>query len=413
MGQQSMAGVGQLPNPWGKPSALGAGMGKGSHPFAHDADPFHGMVAGGFPKGKGKGKGKGKEGKEGKDGKGKREDAPREPMPCSRCNSFFVCTKTAEKEGKGGGREHCTNSKCERSLHYMLLTPAQKKLFLAANLAAKEAAAAEARLAATRAEADAVAAAAIPGPSPAAHTTAWVADATVVINDTQYSPLTPASAAAAAGHSDTDVSSPGGEPANPAAWAHLGAYGKAACPPTRDPSPANLALMGGHLPRGPPAAGAAVETVDLLFQTRADAGGSPSPASSQAAGPSAPPAADADNLAASLSAMWPDGQASTQAEMMQWAVNELAACRADALRDKEALRAAQQQIAAAEDQLRVAALGAQESGDIRMRQQQRIAELVQQEADRRARVAELAGALDRAAEAVHRAKAVYNSLLEF
>ena len=365
------------------------GKGKPYHPFAHDADPFHGMIAGGCPKGKGKGKGEGKSGREG----------PRTPAACARCNSFFVCRKTAEKERKGGGKEHCTNPRCERSLHYMGLTPAQKQLFLAANLAAKEAAAAEARLAATRAEADAVAAAATPGPSPAAHTTAWVADATVVIDDTQCSPLTPPSAAAAAGHSDTDVSSPGGEPANPAAWAHVGAYGKAACPPTKDPSPANLAFTGGHLPRGPPAAGAAVETIDLLSQTPADAGGSPSPAASQAAGPSATPAADADDLAASLAAMWPDGQAGTQAEMMQWAVSELAARRAAALRDWEALRAAQQQIAAADDQLRVAALGAQESGGTRMRQQQRIAELVQREANQRARLAQLAQALDRAVDA--------------
>ena len=225
------------------------------------------------------------------------------------------------------------------------------------------------------AEAAAVAAAAIPRTSPAAGPAAWVADATVVIDDTQHSPLTPADAAAAAGHSDMDVSSPDGQPTSPASWAQIGAYGKSRGPPTKDPSPTNLDFMGGHLPKGPSAAGAAVETVDLLSQTPADAGGSPSPATAQAAGPGAPPAADADALAASLAAMWPDGQG-TQAEMLQWAVNELATRRADAQRDKEAFHTAKQQMAAAEDQLRVAALGVRESGDIRMAQQRRIAELV-------------------------------------
>ena len=170
--------------------------------------------------------------------------------------------------------------------------------------------------------------------------------------------------------------------------------------------------MGGHLPKGPSAAGAAVETVDLLSQTHADAGGSPSPNAAQAAGPGAPLAADADALAAPLAAMWPDGQG-TQAEMLQWAVNELATHRADAQRDREALHTARQQMAAAQDQLRVAALGAQEDGDIRMAQQRRIAELVQREANRRARLAQLAQALDRAVDALAKAKAVYNSLLEF
>ena len=98
----------------------------------------------------------------------------------------------------------------------------------------------------------------------AAGAAAWAAGAPIVIDDTQHSPLTPADAAAAAGHSDTDVSSPDGLPADPAAWARLGAYGKAKGPPTKDPSPANLAFMRGHIPHGPPAAGAAAETVDLL-----------------------------------------------------------------------------------------------------------------------------------------------------
>ena len=51
-----------------------------------------------------------------------------------------------------------------------------------------------------------------------------------MIDDTRHSPLTPADAAAAAGHSDTDVSSPGGQPAGSAAWARIGAYNKAKGP---------------------------------------------------------------------------------------------------------------------------------------------------------------------------------------
>ena len=234
-GQQSVAGVGQKHASWAPPPAFGAGMGKGKpdQPIAHDADPFHGMVAGWPPMGKGKGKGKGKEGKKGKGGD---EDEKREPMPCTRCGSFFVCRKAAIEEGKGNGREHCTNPVCERSLHFALLSPEQQRLLLAANLASKEAAAAEARLAATRAEMAAVDAAALPKASPAATPAAWQADATVVIDDTQHSPLTPADAAAAAGNSDTDVSSSDGQPTNPAAWAHIGAYGKSGGPPTRGSS---------------------------------------------------------------------------------------------------------------------------------------------------------------------------------
>ena len=179
-GQQSMAGVGQMPTPWAQPAAHCAGKGKGKskQPHAHDADPFLGMVAGGPPKGKGK---------KGKEGKGKREEGPREPMPCSRCGSFFVCAKTAVEEGKGNGKGHCTNPRCERSLHFALLSPEQQRILLAANLAAKQAAAAEANVAATEAAAAAVAAAALPKDLPAAGAAAWVAGATVVIDDTQPS----------------------------------------------------------------------------------------------------------------------------------------------------------------------------------------------------------------------------------
>ena len=205
MGQQSMAGRIADPwsQPWPQPATHGAGKGKGKF---KPADPFHAMVAEGLPKGKGtKGKeGKGKEG-QGKEDKDKRD--PRKPLPCSRCGSFFVCAKIAA----GKGQElHCTNPQCERSLEFALLTLRQQKLLLAVNLAAKKAAAADAAVAATEAGAAAAAAAALPPVWPAAGAAAWAAGAPVVIDDTQLSPLTPADAAAAAGHSDTDVSSPDG-----------------------------------------------------------------------------------------------------------------------------------------------------------------------------------------------------------
>ena len=253
-------------------------------------------------------------------------------------------------------------------------------------IAAKKAAAANAAVAATEAAAAAAAAATLPPVWPAAGAAAWAAGAPVVIDDTQLSPLTPADAAAAAGHSDTDVSSPGGQPTNPAAWAQIGAYGKSKGPPTKDPSPANLAFMGGHLAQGPPAAGAAVETVDLLFQTPADAAGYPSPTPADAAGPSDTSTAGADELTAALAAMWPDGQG-TQAEMLQWAGQELAARQADAQRDRVAFRAAEKQTASDHDKLCVAAMGAKEGLDLRMQQERRIAELAAREAARSARIA--------------------------
>ena len=171
-GQQSMAGVGQMPTPWAQPAAHCAGKGKGKskQPHAHGADPFLGMVAGGPPKGKGK------NGKEGKGKKGKGEEDPRTPLPCSRCGSFFVCATIAAEEGK---EAHCTNPKCERSLEFALLTPHQQRLLLAANLAAKKAAAAEANVAATEAAAAAAAATALPKVWPAAGAAAWVAGAPV------------------------------------------------------------------------------------------------------------------------------------------------------------------------------------------------------------------------------------------
>ena len=267
---------------------------------------------------------------------------------CTRCGGFFVCRKAAGE--KGLGPEHCTNPRCERSLEFARLSPEDKKAFMAVNLAIREAEAAAARLAATRAEADAVNAGIFPQLSTAAAAAAPGAAAPVVIDvDAQYSPLTPPGAAAAAGHSDTDVSSPVGEPVGQAAWA----FGTAArTPPTKDPSPAQMAAMTAHPPKGHPAAGAAVEPVNLLTQSSMGAGASPSPTASQASGPGAAHAAGAADPASSLAALWPDGPAATHAEMMQWAAAELTSRRAAALQDTESLRQAREALAAAEDRVR-------------------------------------------------------------
>ena len=99
--------------------------------------------------------------------------------------------------------------------------------------------------------------------------------------------------------------------------------------------------------------------------------------------------------------------------MLQWAVRELAARRADAQRDREALRAADKQMASDHDKLCIAAMGAKEGLDFRMQQERRIAELAAREAARSARIALLAQALDKATEALAEARAIYNSWLEF
>ena len=223
------------PNPWqldqGKPAdtaMVGKGKGKAYQPTPF-GDPWSGMVAR-SSKGMGKGDPKGK----GKEGKGDK----RPVAGCTRCGGFFVCQKAAE--GKGLGEEHCTNPKCERSLEYARLGVEDKKTFLAANLAIRESEAAAARLAATRAEAKAVSAGVF-AQSPAAGAAATPgAAAHVVIDVDAYSPLTPPGAAAAAGQSDTDVSSPAGEPVGQAAQAPGPASRR---PPTKAPSPAQMAAM--------------------------------------------------------------------------------------------------------------------------------------------------------------------------
>ena len=109
--------------------------------------------------------------------------------------------------------------------------------------------------------------------------------------------------------------------------------------------------------------------------------------------------------------MWPGDH--TQTEMLHWAVQELVARRADAQKDREALRAAEKQQAADHDKLRVASLGAQEGLALRTKMERQMAEWAAREEARSARVAQLAQAFDRATEALAEAKAIYNSLLEF
>ena len=129
--------------------------------------------------------------------------------------------------------------------------------------------------------------------------------------------------------------------------------------------------------------------------------------------------------------------------MMAWAAAVIASSRAAAQRDAEALGKARDALAAAEDrvrqleqqavsaahqsalvswdqQTRIAELHEQLAGrpadqgsEIRMRQQRRITQLEQEDANLRARVAQLATALDAAVEAMLKAKGMYNSLLDF
>ena len=135
------------------------------------------------------------------------------------------------------------------------------------------------------------------------------------------------------------------------------------------------------------------------------------PLPADAAGPVDVPSADADELTAAIASMWPGGH--TQTEMLQWAVAELITRRADAQRDWEALRAAEKQQAADHDKLCVAALGAKESLALRTQMERQMAEMAAREEARRARIAQLAQAPDRATEALAEARAIYNSLLEF
>ena len=391
------------PDPWGKPAGIamvGKGKGKAYQPTPL-GDPWSGMVAGsskGMGKGKGDSKGKGKEGK----GDGKRPAAA-----CTRCGGFFICQKAAE--GKGLGPEHCTNPRCERSLEFARLGLEDKKAFLAVNLALRESEAAAARLAATRAEADAVSAGVFAQPSAAAAAATPGAAAPVVIDvDAHFSPLSPPGAAAAAGQSDTDVSSPAGEPVDQAARAPGSASRR---PPTKDPSPAQMAAM-------------AVRQPDRRTAGQMLAG--------------------AAEAAAALAALWePTLPAATHVQMMAWAAAEIASSRAAAQPSAEALGQARDALAAAEDQVRqleqqavsaahqsalvswdqqtriaelqeqLAGRPADEGSEICARQQRKITQLEQEAASLRARVAQLATALDAAVEAMQTAKGLANSLLDF
>ena len=365
LGQQSMAGrVASAWNPYAHQAVLGKGKGK-----ARVADPFIGMTSSAQQAAFGKGKGK--------KGKG---HGPRDPIPCSRCGAFYVCASVAAAKNQ---EAHCTNPQCERSLEFAAFSPEQQRLLITANLEAKKAAAAAAALSAheARMAAEAAMAAAPPRPVPAATRKEPVV---TVIDDTQFSPLTPADAAMpAAAHSDTDVSgSPLRRPADTAPTAGTCSKARASAvpgPPTthsppKAPSPADWAF-GDALP-GQPAAGAAVETVDLLTQEAHAAEVPPPPPQyywpdgrpflpgddpaafaaatwpggpPAVAGPPPPPARSPDgrtpepedDLPAQIAATWPDAQG-TQEDMLRWAARELQTLRADAQRTSEELRAARQ-----------------------------------------------------------------------
>ena len=129
--------------------------------------------------------------------------------------------------------------------------------------------------------------------------------------------------------------------------------------------------------------------------------------------------------------------------MMAWAAAEIASSRAAAQRDAEALGQARDALAAAEDwvrqleqqavsaahqsalvswdqQKRIAELHEQlagrpadEGSEICAHQQRKITQLEQEAASLRARVAQLATALDAAVEAMHTANGLANCLRDF
>ena len=378
------------PNPWrldrSEPAAaamVGKGKGKAGQPTPF-GDPWSGMVA---RNSKGVDKG---------DAKGKGKEAKSEKRPvagCQRCGGFFICQKAAE--GKGLGIAHCTNAKCERSLEYARLGVEDKKIFLAANLAARESEAAAARLEATRAEARALDAGIFARPPAAGAAAAPGAAAHGVIDVDAYSPLTPPGAAAAAAQSDTDVSSPAGEPVGQAAQAPGPAPRK---PPTKAPSHAQMAAMvsppANQFTEGyPPAARAALA---MLWE------------------PQEPPA--------------------TSAQLMTWAAAEIATSRAAA--HEEALAAAHDALAAANDKIRElerkAVADAHHAAAISWNQQQRIAELHQDLAAEggneqqrtitqleeaaegfRERMMQLSAAMNTAVDAMNAASALANTMRDF
>ena len=141
---------------------------------------------------------------------------------------------------------------------------------------------------------------------------------------------------------------------------------------------------------------------------------------------------------AALAALWePTVPPATSAQLMTWAAAEIAASRAAA--QSEALADAHDALAAANDQIRelerkavvaahqsaliswdqqtrIAELQqdlAAEGGENRAHQQRRITQLEEEAESLRARMAQLAMALDAAVEAMHTARALANSLRDF
>ena len=182
----------------------------------------------------------------GKGKKGKKVYEQRDPMPCSQCGHFYVCAKVAAGKGLDA---HCTNPNCDRSREFLLLPPEQQKLLLEAKLAAKRSAAAEAAVAAAEAQVAerlwAAQQAALRGAGAPGTPTE-----PILVEDSQFSPLTPAGAPAAAAHSDTDVSQP--SPGDGSRQEGLGTASKA-----KGPGPAGpLTWLAQTAPEAPAAAAA-------------------------------------------------------------------------------------------------------------------------------------------------------------
>ena len=180
---------------------------------------------------------------------------------------------------------------------------------------------------------------------------------------------------------------------------------------------------------GHPAAGAAARTVDrealpkgspvvdLVSQTPADAAGPHSASPADAAEPHSAVPADAAQPVSAAGAAYAGDR--TQAEMLEWATQELATRKAEAQADWEALSAAEVQHEADRAALHMAGLGAREDAELRRRMEAEAAGWRRQMAKEaacqaafNAKMAQLARALASMEEALAEAKAIFNSLRE-
>ena len=165
------------------------------------------------------------------------------------------------------------------------------------------------------------------------------------------------------------------------------------------------------LPKGPP-------VVDLVSEAPADAAEPHSAAPAGAAEPRSVAPADAARPVGAAGALYAGDN--TQAEMLDWAMQELTIRRAEVQADWEALRAAEKQHETELAALHIARVGAREDAEIRRQMEAEAAgwrrqmaeEAARQEA-RNSRMAQLARAPASMEEALAEARAIFNSLREF